>query len=70
MEWDSKSCTWNGVSKLEVEDNSYHHHLATLAGSQLSTEQMSCSDSSISIKWVIGPIEEHLTGPAQMGQGV
>lgn len=33
MEWDSKSCTWNGVSKLEVEDNSYHHHQATLAGS-------------------------------------
>ncbi|KNA04181.1 hypothetical protein SOVF_202090 isoform B [Spinacia oleracea] len=33
MEWDSKSCAWNGVSKLEIQDNSYHHHLATLAGS-------------------------------------
>ncbi|XP_021713648.1 squamosa promoter-binding-like protein 16 isoform X2 [Chenopodium quinoa] len=33
MEWDSKSCAWNGVSKVEFQDNGYHHHLATLAGS-------------------------------------
>lgn len=33
MEWDSKSCAWNGLSKLELQDNSYHHQLATLAGS-------------------------------------
>lgn len=32
MEWDSRTCAWNGISKLEVEDNSYNHHLAaTLA---------------------------------------
>lgn len=30
MEWDSKTCGWSGVSKLELQD---HHHLATFAGS-------------------------------------
>ncbi|KAL2907012.1 putative squamosa promoter-binding-like protein 19 [Bienertia sinuspersici] len=33
MEWDSQTCAWNGGNKLELQDTSYHHHLATLAGS-------------------------------------